>query len=713
MRRIFSFVTIGLTACSQLWGSHSEPNPDRTCVVDPTLCAAGDICEPTTASCVPMVPDMASSLPVSLLPQVACDAGALIATLESVQGKQNVLSVIPLSPGCIYTLTAPNNYWLGPTGLPPISSPVEILGNGAGIQRDPSSPPFRLFVVGSTDLAQVSSLTLRELTLKNGKAVGGNGGAPVIGGGTRGGGGGGAGLGGAIFSLGKLVLDRVSILESAAIGGDGTGGRDGLPNLSGGGGGGMGGSGAPGSVNATKGTGSGGGGGGFRDAVQATGGNGITDPAMAGEGGSANGQAGLYTPPHGVTIQANSTLAAKDGVTGPGDPGLALGGSGGFCTGSTNVMIGAPGMGGSGGSAAGKSLPALGGGGGGPFRSGGGGMNLASGNIGGGGGAFGGGGGGGVPTISNMGSGGGGGGGGTGAASPNPPRTSVSGSGGFGGGDGVTIGDTVNQLYSGGGLGAGGAVFVFVGSAMVVNSTLAGNQAQGGKGGEPGAGLGGAIFNLHGNVSVIQSTLINNKVSLGAALAPSYQPSPIRIAARGSALFNLAVQRANTEDKLTVSNSVVINNLGGPDIANDGLTSAVPLFELRGRDLIGEITTSSGSGFDSSHLIEHGSIETMLNKFDGRTPVWVPDAASPLIGAGAAEGCSDPAVLRRDQLNRGRPSSSCTVGAVEVSSGAPGSGGAQAVGCRMGDTGRLPWAPLAALLGLGGLLAARRRRRAT
>src|SRR5690348_4802406 len=58
---------------------------------------------------------------------------------------------IALKAGCTYTLTAPDNFWYGPTGLPPIASDLTLEGNGAIIERSSAmgTPNLRLlFVAG-------------------------------------------------------------------------------------------------------------------------------------------------------------------------------------------------------------------------------------------------------------------------------------------------------------------------------------------------------------------------------------------------------------------------------------------------------------------------------------------------------------------------------------------------------------------------------------
>src|SRR5207249_4170315 len=93
-------------------------------------------------------------------------------------------------------------------------------GNGAIIERDTSGPAFRLFYVsgGQGGLAK-GTLSVSNLTLRGGLAQGGNGA------------GGAAGLGGAIFNAGMLVLSQVTCDDNAARGGTSnttTGGGGGL-----------------------------------------------------------------------------------------------------------------------------------------------------------------------------------------------------------------------------------------------------------------------------------------------------------------------------------------------------------------------------------------------------------------------------------------------------------------------------------------------------
>jgi predicted outer membrane repeat protein len=72
---------------------------------------------------------------------------------------------IALTIGCTYQLTGPHNTDEGANGLPSITSPITINGNGATIARATTSPTpsFRIFRV-----AAGGKLTLNNLTVRNG-----------------------------------------------------------------------------------------------------------------------------------------------------------------------------------------------------------------------------------------------------------------------------------------------------------------------------------------------------------------------------------------------------------------------------------------------------------------------------------------------------------------------------------------------------------------
>jgi fibronectin type III domain protein len=417
-------------------------------------------------------------------------------------------NIIVLQTSATYTLVAPHNASYGPNGLPGVTSPIAIVGNGAIIENQ-GQVNFRLLYI-----SPAGSLSLQNLTLRKGTAKGGDGGAGI-------GGGGGLGAGGAIYNQGGLSLNGVTVTGNAAQGGNGGLGVAGQ----GAGGAGIGADGG----DSTGGTPGGGGGGGM-------GGKGGPAPTTGGGGGG------------GANIGE------------PGNPGAGpTGGAGGGTTGG-NGGNGAPLVATNGGNALG-----LGGGGGG---AGNGAAGLKSGNgaVGGGSGGcvnaacvagtagFGGGGGsGGNGTGGNGGFGGGG--GSSGGTTPHP------GIGGFGGGNGAFDG--------GGGAGMGGAIFNDGGSVTLTNSTLTGNTATGGSNGTglsaavAGDALGGAIFNLNGSVTVNFSTLVNNRVTGGAKGAGGLGTVG---QARGGAVYNHSEGGAPS---MSVQNSIIANSVGAADCNND------------------------------------------------------------------------------------------------------------------------------------------------
>ncbi|MBN1933761.1 MAG: hypothetical protein JW934_03800, partial [Anaerolineae bacterium] len=188
----------------------------------------------------------------------SCSTGELINAINEANANGEA-DTIMLDGTCTYLFTNayaadPDGY--GPVALPPITSDITIEGNGAVLNRSGSNV-FRFFYVTSA-----GSLTLKNLTLTNGLAQGGNGGLAQYDGG-----GGGAGLGGAIFNRGTLTLASVTLTNNTAQGGNG--GDDTLASPSAAGGGGMGGNGqnAPGGNLGGRGGGVNGGAGGVAGGV--------------------------------------------------------------------------------------------------------------------------------------------------------------------------------------------------------------------------------------------------------------------------------------------------------------------------------------------------------------------------------------------------------------------------------------------------------------
>ena len=160
--------------------------------------------------------------PVHAQTPVACDPAALVNAISGATAGDT----LDLAAGCTYTLSAVNNTTGGANGLPVISIALTINGNGAIITRGAGAPDFRIFYVGAT-----GNLTLENVTISYGRAVGAAGSAGSTGSLNNpgaAGGGGGNGQGGGIYNAGVLTVRKSTITNNTAVGGaGGTGGSGG------------------------------------------------------------------------------------------------------------------------------------------------------------------------------------------------------------------------------------------------------------------------------------------------------------------------------------------------------------------------------------------------------------------------------------------------------------------------------------------------------
>ena len=428
-----------------------------------------------------------------------------------------------------------------------------------------------------------ASLDLQNLTLTNGRAQGGTGGAGLNGGG------GGAGMGGAIYAVRATVsLTGCTLSDNVAQGGLG-GSSTYLANPKGGGGGG-------GSTSFEGGTGSsislGGGGGGGTD----------------GPGSDAEDRLGGAGGEGGANVNGDFSAANVKG---------SLGGGGGGGTSSKFVSH-------SGGGATSVNPSGFGGGGG-----GGAGGAKAFGNANGGNGGFGaGGGGGGYKGSGGDGGFGAGGGGGVGGIAP--------GYGIYGGGDG---GQSAQGSFGGGGggggAGLGGAIFLLDSTLSLTNSTVASNQALGGQGGtgvqakssvgggrlgainpvagEDGSGLGGGVFATGKSNVVSSNCTIADNVGLGQVVITT-TPG----AAKGASL--------------TLRNTVVLGPSGsvGPEVIVRGVKGARAPKVYGFNNFLGRVGRIP-------RAIVVGRGDPMLGTLadnGGPTRTILPRSGSPLINAG-------------------------------------------------------------------------------
>ncbi len=178
------------------------------------------------------------------------------------------------------------------SALPVLDFDVTIDGSNVANVVISGDDQVRVFHVGNG--YDSVSVTLREITLRDGSAEGGSGGSS----GGGGGGGGGAGMGGGVFvdSNAQLVLDSVDLTDNEARGGAGGSAGTGDP-YAGGGGGGLNGEDGQTPTGDNGGAGGGSGGAGGNDGFGGTGGSGQDGDFGGGGGGggfgvSARGQGG-------------------------------------------------------------------------------------------------------------------------------------------------------------------------------------------------------------------------------------------------------------------------------------------------------------------------------------------------------------------------------------------------------------------------------------
>src|SRR5262249_9089279 len=131
------------------------------------------------------------------------------------QGGSNTITLVAFSAP--FTLSEANNATDGATGLPVIAANdnLTIIGNGNTIERDTTI--WRVAAFGLFDVGDGAALTLVNLTLQKGLAYGT----------------GASGSGGAIYSLGDLTLDGVTVQDNKAVGAPGGNGGTGSEGLGG------------------------------------------------------------------------------------------------------------------------------------------------------------------------------------------------------------------------------------------------------------------------------------------------------------------------------------------------------------------------------------------------------------------------------------------------------------------------------------------------
>jgi hypothetical protein len=236
----------------------------------------------------------------------------------------------------------------------------------------------------------------------------------------------------------------------------------------------------------------------------------------------------------------------------------------------------------------------------------------------------------------------------------------IGGTSGIGGGiyaDGdITItSSTISGNIATGDLAIGGGIFLYSGTLMIVNSTVASNLAHdpsfasfgGSGGGVFSSNAGGPITGPGGAVTIIHSTITGNS-ALGNGLGP-----------------NAGLGGGVRVDSLVLSNSIIANNTA--TIA-DGADCTAQTVQFKGVNLIGD-----GSCFaEAEGQLIGDPMLTPLADNGGPTLTKMPRAGSPVIDRIPKVGgrCQGAAGIRDDQRGVKRPQKGggCDIGAVEVDS---------------------------------------------
>lgn len=137
------------------------------------------------------------------LPVDPCSKAFLVNSINTANSSPATIDVIDLVAGCIYELDSVEDTTEGANGLPSITSPIIINGNGATIRRSLSTQKMalRLFHV-----AAGASLTLNDLTLLDGLGMN----PPDVSLPT-------VNYGGAIYNNGQLSVNNSEITENRAV----------------------------------------------------------------------------------------------------------------------------------------------------------------------------------------------------------------------------------------------------------------------------------------------------------------------------------------------------------------------------------------------------------------------------------------------------------------------------------------------------------------
>jgi hypothetical protein len=131
---------------------------------------------------------------------VLCNETSLVKAITAANAAGG--DTLALIPGCTYTLTTAHGSGpAGPVGLPPITTPITLLGLGTTITRDPGAPAFRILQVeGAANVPDTDGrLAMTGVTISAGIAA-----APYPGGGIT-------NLGGTVSAVSSSITGNTAV----------------------------------------------------------------------------------------------------------------------------------------------------------------------------------------------------------------------------------------------------------------------------------------------------------------------------------------------------------------------------------------------------------------------------------------------------------------------------------------------------------------------
>lgn len=257
--------------------------------------------------------------------------------------------------------------------------------------------------------------------------------------------------------------------------------------------------------------------------------------------------------------------------------------------------------------------------------------------------------------------------------------TGTPGKGGFGAGD---SGGGGNSPGGGGGAGLGGAIFNAGGVLNLTNSTLAHNQAQGGKGGTSlystpydglgGSGFGAAVFNLNGTVGLTNATLAFNTVVAGTGSTNGGAAGTFYNLAYGKLPGDLPVKAS-----ATLINSILTDLVNKQDTTqNAGDVAAITavMNASNSTNILSTAATNIGGTINGSFLVvaDLGLADADLMDHGGPTKTIAIKNTGAAFDAGSDAVVPSPYNLLLDQRGNGFPrlrSAHVDIGAFEVQEG--------------------------------------------